>query len=647
MTIILAALTAAVALTQAAPVHFGRGSIGARWSVNGRTLSGFVIEDKVHQRELPIEAPFSLTFADGHEISVADLLLEHPVRETTIAGDPKASRMAERTARRAVAASFIDRAGHVRVAWSLVQAIGASYLREIVTVTALDADAAVVRIDLLSAKIPRSEVVGRVKGSPVVADGDYLQFEHPLSKSSASWIDGEVRLWIDRALPLRRGQSATFSAAVGVTRPGQLRRDFQAYVELERAYPYRPFLHYNSWYDIGYQIPYTQAQALDRIHAFGEELVRKRGVKMDSFLFDDGWDDRSGGWGFGKQFPDGFAPLRDAAAQYGAAPGVWLSPWGGYDKAKQERVRNGAARGDEVVDGGLALSGPRYYEKFHAATLEMVEKYGINQFKFDGTGNADRVVPGSRFNSDFDAAIQIIDDLRSAKPGLFINLTTGTYPSPAWLRYADSIWRGGEDHAYVGEGTPRQRWMTYRDRETYENVVVKGPLFPLNSLMLHGVIFAEHTPALGSDPGGDFADEVHSFFGSGTDLQELYVTPSLLNQRNWDVLADAAKWARANADVLIDTHWIGGDPGRGDVYGWAAWSPRKAIATIRNPGSKPQAFTLDPAKAFELPDHATDNFVISERWGPTDRSHQVISNPITLTLKAFEVRTLEFAPVAQ
>ena len=100
--------------------------------------------------------------------------------------------------------------------------------------------------------------------------------------------------------------------------------------------------------------------------------------------------------------------------------------------------------------------------------------------------------PGSPFDSDFDAAIHLIGELRAEKPDLYVNLTTGTYPSPFWLRYADSIWRGGEDHDFAGVGTSRQRWITYRDADTYEHVVRAGALFPLNSLMLHGMIYARH-----------------------------------------------------------------------------------------------------------------------------------------------------------
>ena len=144
-----------------------------------------------------------------------------------------------------------------------------------------------------------------------------------------------------------------------------------------------------------------------------------------------------------------------------------MSPWGGYGKPKQQRIAAGRAAGYEIVDNGFALSGPKYYAAFRDTCVKFVRDYGVNQFKFDGTGNADRVVPGSEFDSDFAAAIHLIGELRALKPDLYINLTTGTYPSPFWLRYADSIWRGGEDHEFLGVGPKREQWITYRDADTY------------------------------------------------------------------------------------------------------------------------------------------------------------------------------------
>jgi hypothetical protein len=230
---------------------------------------------------------------------------------------------------------------------------------------------------------------------------------------------------------------------------------------------------------------------------------------------------------------------------------------------------------------------------------------------------------------------------------LYVNLTTGTYPSPFWLLYADSIWRGGDDHSFAGVGTDRQRWITYRDSQTYRWVVEDGPLFPINSLMLHGMIFARYAERLSSDPHDDFPDEVHSYFGTGTQLQEMYITPTLLSAHDWDVLAEAAKWSRDNAQVLEDTHWIGGDPALLEVYGWAAWSPAKAILTLRNPSDRPQDFTASLSSLLELPPASASSFAARSPWkAATGEPVATISaqQQHTFHFQPFQVLTLELVP---
>ena len=645
---LLACLSAQAAFATPSEQAFGNQYVAVTWHADAGHLTDFQFVDKLTGRRLAIEAPFAIDI-DGQTLALPDLSAAGDVQTSTLPGDPQASRLSQTVPHKEVHGTFTDKDGRLRIDWRLVQPNGARYVREVVTITALKQDETLPQVRLLDTIAPGAEVGGKVTGSPIVAGNDYIMFENPLAQSHAIMEEDRAWTWIDNALPLRAGQSVTYSAVFGASSPNQLRRDFLAYLEAERAHPYRTFLHYNSWYDIGYMTPYTEADALDRIHAFGEELAAKRGVKIDSFLFDDGWDDLSGNWDFSKAFPHGFIPLRDAAAEYHAAPGVWLSPWGGYNTAKTERVTQGAVAGYEIIDGGFALSGPKYYDAFHKATLDLVTRQGVNQFKLDGTGNADKVFPGSRFNSDFDAAIHLIDDLRAARPDLFINVTTGTYPSPAWLIYADSIWRGGQDHAFTGVGTSRQRWMTYRDRETYQNIVIGGPLFPLNAVMLHGLIYAAHAPGLDSDPNNDFPAEVHSYFGSGTALQEMYITPALLSPANWDTLAEAANWSRANADVLKDSHWIGGDPGRLDVYGWAAWSPRKAIITLRNPSDWAQDFVVDLRHALELPTNAATVYTAHRPWHGLKSAKLTLraGKPYIVHLKPFEVITLDLSPVSR
>jgi hypothetical protein len=540
----------------------------------------------------------------------------------------------------------LETADHgLKIEWSLILLDGSSYLRQVLTITAASGDAAISRVKLVDVPVSGALTVGSVKGSPIIDGNLFFGIEHPLSVSRVS-TDRAIA-WIDRDLPLRAGQSITYSSVFGVARPGQMRRDFLTYLERERAHPYRTFLHYNSWYDLGYFTPYDEAGALDRVNSFEYELTEKRGVKLDSFLFDDGWDNHKSLWKFNTGFPNGFAAVKEAAEQHGAEPGVWMSPWGGYANPKKERIAFGKDAGYEIVSNGYALSGEKYYSAFRDVCLQMMQTYGVNQFKFDGTGNADSVFPGSRFDSDFGAAIHLIGELRTVKPDVYINLTTGTWPSPFWLMFADSIWRGGDDDATAGVGTYRERWITYRDADTYQGIVQNGPLYPLNSLMLHGMIYAKYRKQLDVDPGNDFHNEVRSYFGTGTQLQEMYITPSLLTAANWDDLAEAARWSRANADVLKDTHWIGGDPGWLEVYGWASWNPRKGILVLRNPSDKPQSFRIKLQDALELPPEATQRYSAKSPW-TQDAGHDAITleaqTPHQFLLAPFEVLTLDLVP---
>lgn len=641
----------------------GNRALAAGWSVEAGRLRPASLVDRRTGRALaaPAEA-FVLHFRDGRVLP-ASALRASALRVRPLAADPASQGAASRRPGREVAADLVSGDGAVRVAWRAWMRDGGAYVRQAVVLQAARGDLDLARVDLVRHALPGAEVLGKVPGSPVVAGTVYTGVEHPMATAAVPPGPGPATMGLDLPLPLRAGRSLELSSVVGVVPPGQLRRGFLHYLERERARPCAPFLHYNSWYDIGYFTPYTEADCLAVVQALGEHLVRRRGVVLDSLLFDDGWDDtaQGGTWAFHAGFPEGFLRVKAAAAGFGAGPGVWLSPWGGYGKPRIARRRSGQAQGFEVVADPeeknpeyalrFALSGPRYYARFREACLDMVTRQGINHFKLDGTGAMDRVVPGSAFGSDFEAAIALIRDLRRARPGLFINLTTGTWPSPFWLGVCDSIWRGGEDHDFAGEGPDRERWITYRDADTREGVVAAGPLFPLNALMLHGIILAPHAKGLAASGGEAFTHEVRSYFGSGTQLQELYVSPGLPSEAEWDTLAQAARWARARAATLVDTHWVGGDPRRLEVYGWAAWGAGRGTLTLRNPAGRPQAFTLDLGRALDLPPGAPRSLrlvpAFPQRAVPGQGELRPAGRPLEVVLAPFEVLVFEAVPLAR
>ena len=194
----------------------------------------------------------------------------------------------------------------------------------------------------------------------------------------------------------------------------------------------------------------------------------------------------------------------------------------------------------------------------------MIRQYGVNHFKFDGIAAGMYASGGADYVLDTEAMRRLMLELRQEDPNLYINLTTGSWPSPFWLRYADSLWRQGGDMGLAGKGPTQQQWLTYRDQETLPERRPQRPALPaqLTDDPGRGLLAPRHPLAIRTFNAAGFKDDVRAFFGSGTGLQELYIQPGKLSRGDWNVLAEAAKWSRANADVLVDTHWIGGDPGQ-------------------------------------------------------------------------------------
>ena len=271
--------------------------VAAAWSTAGGALRAVRLEDRRNRTTLtPSPDVFRLDLEGGAAIRSSAMRLAGPPRVERLAGDPAASRLVERAGGQQVTVALADPASPLRVTWRAILRDGSAYLRQEIVLETTGADVPLRRITLVDQRLPGTAVVGAVTGTPLVAGHIFAGFEHPLAGAAAD--GGRARAWLDRELPLRPGTTLTCSSVFGVTSPGQLRRDFLTYLERERAHPYRPFLHYNSWYDIGYFTPLRPRPPRSTSSTpSAHELQVKRGVTLDSFLFDDGWDDHSGSCG--------------------------------------------------------------------------------------------------------------------------------------------------------------------------------------------------------------------------------------------------------------------------------------------------------------------------------------------------------------
>ena len=450
---------------------------------------------------------------------------------------------------------------------------------------------------------------------------------------------------LKRSTTLKPGKSLTQSAVVGVFPKDQLRRGFLYYIERERVTPYHQFLHYNSWYDIAYPSrgKMNATECVEVIEGWGDKLIEQRNVNLDSFVFDDGWDDPKTLWLILKEnFPDGWNPLRNTTKKYDSKLGVWLSPFGGYGQTKQDRINYGKTQGFETGKAGFSLAGEKYFTRFRQSCLNFVEQYDVNFFKFDGTD--------AKLIDETEALFKLTGELYETGKIDFISLTVGTWASPFWLIHGDSVWRGAQDMGFMGKGSKREQWITYRDAITFQNMVTAGPLYPLNAFMNQGIAHAKFgTAKLKADP-TPFAHEVQSFFGIGTNLQELYISHDLMTDEMWDILAEGVKWSKTNANVLVDTHWIGGDPSKLQIYGTAAWQDDKCTIMLRNPNNKESRYKLNIAEALQLPEHSPSTFSLKYAFKPYNENPTFTvspANPHTFSLKPFEVLVLHGQAIKQ
>ena len=455
-------------------------------------------------------------------------------------------------------------------------------------------------------------------------------------------------------------------------RKTQKRRSFLAYSERERAVPWRAVPAYISWYEL--QINRNNAapgrehidntKAVDVLNVMAQwktQFFDRYGMSPKMFVIDDGWD-LYGEWTFHSSFPNELRDMSKAAKEMGAGIGAWLGPVGGYGQSGNYRRQYWSDK------GGMQLSNPRYYKAFKDAAYNLVcnqdgtEGYQLGSdnyvfFKFDGiSGQFSSVGPdnGDVGNENAEGIIRLERYVREElREDIFFNTTVGTWASPFWYQISDATWRQENDYDEIGNNSnKRENWITYRDNLVHQNYVTNSPICPINTLMTHGFILTKFGPPAGAPRDyKSVLNELRCAFACGSGLVELYNDYDLMNSINggqlWKDLAELMQWQNDNADVLMDAHWVGGDPWTGskaEIYGWAAWNGEKVTLTLRNGANTQQSIKITLREAFEIPANINGSIVLNKCFadqadlqGLTEGEAINIDTELTLTLPASSV----------
>lgn len=478
-------------------------------------------------------------------------------------------------------------------------------------------------------------------------------------RAEEAGADGEVvpiqGLW-SRDTTLEKGNTWNVGSVVGLVAPEENRRSVLAYLERERAVPWRPFPIYNSWYELN--IDRTNKnhdcnqnmkveQTVDVLQQWKQHMFDTQGVSIKAFVWDDGWD-KYGTWEFNGGFPNGFSEPDVVARQMCSGQGAWLGPCGGYDVAGDERKAYWTRQGLQCN-----LYNKKYYDVFYNACKRLCDDYEFRYFKFDGISTLSPAygpAAGTNGEEDAEGIINIEREIRKFKPEIFFNTTVGTWASTAWLNISDAVWRHHNDHGYAGTNSnSREKWITYRDQYIYQHYVVENPLMTINSMMSHGFMLSNYGGP--NNMPKDYASvlrELRCAFACGSGQVELYADYKLMNEINggklWEDMANLIKWQRRNADVLPDTHWVGGDPAKEEVYGWAAWNGNKAVLSLRNGKAASQKITFTLRKALNIPSSVKTTVTFHKPFddqkaltGLTEGQPIDIDKELTLTLPGSSV----------
>ena len=405
----------------------------------------------------------------------------------------------------------------------------------------------------------------------------------------------------------------------GITPNSYVKYWFDQYLNEIRIAPLRPYSLYNTWYDLrSPEYPkwspdkiMSEKTSLQMVDILRKSMIEKYNIQLDAFVLDDGWDVYESDWVLRKeQWPNGLKPLSDKLKQTNTSLGVWYGPTGGYS-FRMKRVNWMKEHGYEVVgktrnNSMLCLAGKNYGELFKKRVTDFVMNDGVGYYKWDGIqfscSEPDHGHPVDIYSrrAVMESVAEICKAVREKNPNIFLNITSGTWLSPWWVKYANTIWMQGMDYGFsdVPSISQRDGAITYRDFVLYDDFRQQNFWFPIANLMTHGIIKGKHeSVGIETEPLDKFTDDVLLYFARGVSMYELYISPDILTEGEWTSISQSMAWARDRFPILMNSEMVGGNPLKGEAYAHVHFKDKHTIIAARNPVMESAVLKvkLDPA----------------------------------------------------
>lgn len=502
-------------------------------------------------------------------------------------------------------------------------------------------------------------------GQPFYIDSLFFGCENPATDNRIVHGTGRVKYYIGKNVGRNFACPVTVMGAAKDNTVTEVKKAFFEYLDfISVKSPLR--FQFNSWYDNFTKI---SAESIKTLFAKINDGVRQYNLPpLDSYTVDDGWCSyKADFWKFNKGFPNGLDDIKEECNAFNSGLGLWLSPRGGYSKYKKfaKKIQSAGNGFINKNTEAVCVASTIYLEKLGNYLCEVTNQYSLSYLKLDGfalkpcsESNHGHAVGGNDdmyFVTDmWQKWIDLFERLRAsgeAGKNVFINMTCFANLSPWWLQWVNYLWlQNSEDIGFSNNLESQSKLdaeLTYRDARYYDALCVRSAQLPLGSIYNHEPIFANKAK---SEYGVNYTDEEFKKYlfwnaARGAGLNELHLSPEMMNEAKWLALKEAILFEKENFEILKGGMFIGGNPEDNNIYGYTSWDENEnGIVALRNPTDEKTALTLTFNSLMGVPE--TLDCVMRKNIYcnsfPEDGALISYNDKLDLTLHPFEIIILKF-----
>lgn len=502
-------------------------------------------------------------------------------------------------------------------------------------------------------------------GQPFYIDSLFFGCEFPATKNEILHGRGRIQYFVGKDIENKLICPATVIGAADGCRLADLKKSFFEYInKISLPSPYR--VQYNTWYDRMLNI--TEDNIEKAFYKVESQLSSHGVAPLDGYVIDDGWNDyKSAFWCFHpKKFPNGLLYSSETVNRLGSKFGLWLGPRGGYNYnmpfGKKMEKKGFGYYNAQARDVCVASS--RYLDNLEEFLVSTTVENDISYWKLDGfcytpckNNRHDHLTGGEHdmylITEMWHRWIKIFKALHNvrAKQGksMWINMTCYVSPSPWWLQYVNSVWLqnsgdiGFAQNYEKGKQAQVDAEITYRDSIYYDFWFKRCLQFPADRIY-------NHEPIYGAEAHLDYTDEEFEkafYFNAcrGTALNELYISPHMMDGNKWKILADCINWQKANFHILKNAIFLGGNPAENNVYCYASWTKEgEGIIALRNPTNEVVSLTLTLNKLMGCPETLNNikRYNVLNKSSSAGNEVYNYNDKINMSLAPFEIKIIQF-----